>query len=159
MIQVRIGIPIKKIVGWRDILKHFSNQRGSTLIEILVSMLIMSITMLGGIALYFNASELQKMAIHRKMATEIAGSKMEKLRTMTCMDIGLLDHEWDDLQLGGLFISKADSKGIKIPLPIIVTPSDVDKPKYCQVEVQIKWNEVGQINRDFDFKLITYVAP
>jgi len=127
-------------------------KNGSSLIEILVSMLIMTITILGGMALYFNASELQKMAIHKKMATEIANSKMEELRTMNCVAIAALNNNWTDLQIGGLLLAGANNKGIK------VAPS-VDKGNYCEVEVQVKWNEVGQINRDFDINLVSYVAP
>lgn len=134
-------------------------QNGSTLIEILVSMLIVMITVLGGLALYFNASELQKMAVHKKMATELANTKMEKLRAMNCTTIGLLDHAWNDLQVGGLLISGVD-KGIKVLPPVFI---DLEEPigviDYCEVVVQIKWNEVGQINRDFDINLATFVAP
>jgi len=125
---------------------------GSTLIEILVSMIIMTITVLGGMALYFNASELQKMAMHKKMATELANSQMEKLRTMSCAAISALDHNWTDLQIGGLLLAGADGKGIKVEPP-------VDQGNYCEVEIKIKWNEVGQINRDFDINLATFVAP
>ena len=81
-------------------MKHFSNQRGSTLIEILVSMIIMAITLLGGLALYFNASEIQKMAIHKKMATEVASTKMEKYRDKTSessdISLGTDNDEWKE---------------------------------------------------------------
>ena len=136
-------------------MKHFSNQRGSTLIEILVSMIIMTITLLGGIALYFNASEIQKMAIHKKMATELASTKMEKYRDKTCesidISLGTDNDVWKDYSIGGLNLMGSDGKGIKVRF--------TDQTDYCWVEVSIKWNEVGQINRDFVINLATYVAP
>jgi len=124
-------------------------QNGSTLIEVLVSMIVMLITVLGGMALYFNASELQKMAIHKKMATELANIEMEKYRDQACSSI--TSYNWTDYTIGGLNPQGSDSKGIKVDV--------TSQTGYCEVEVNIKWNEVGQMNRDFEVKLITYVAP
>lgn len=130
-------------------------QNGSTLIEILVSMLIVTITVLGGLALSFNASELQKMAVHKKMATELANTTMEKYRDKTCDSIaaslGADDDVWKDYNVGGLNLKGSDGKGRKVDF--------TDKAGYCWVEVSIKWNEVGQINRDFNINLATFVAP
>jgi len=147
-----LGRAIKQRLHKEIMMDRICKQGGSTLIEILVSMVIMAISVLGGIALYFNASELQKMAMHKKMATELANSRMEELRTMSCATITGLSTNWTDLQIGGLLLEGADSKGIKMEPP-------VDQGSYCEVELQIKWNEVGQINRDFVINLATYVAP
>jgi len=150
-----LGRAIRQRLHKEIMMDRICKQSGSTLIEILVSMVVMAITLLGGIALYFNASELQKMAMHKKMATELANSRMEELRTMSCADIEALNHSWADLQVGGLLLAGADSKGIKVLDPPPIVPPDT----HCKVEVQIKWNEVGQINRDFNINLATFVAP
>jgi len=157
MVWADRGSPIRQRLYKKIMRDRICKQNGSTLIEILVSMIIMAITLLGGIALYFNASEIQKMAVHKKMATELANSRMEELRSMSCAAITALNHNWADLQVGGLLLAGADSKGIKVLLPINRSPAG--KSNYCEVEVQIKWNEAGQIKRDFDINLASYVAP
>lgn len=136
-------------------MNHICKQNGSTLIEILVSMVVIMITALGGIALYFNSSELKSMATHKKIVIELANSKMEEYRAMDCASIitslGTDDDQWVDYSVGGLDLLGSDGKGIKTHVH--------SESGYCEVEVRIKWNEVGQINRDFDITLITYVAP
>jgi len=135
--------------------KRISNDSGSTLIEVLVAMLIVAITTIGGMALYFSSSELKGLAVHKKMATELASSELEKYRAMTCAAItaalGTNDNQWTDYTLAGLTLEAADDKGKKVN----ITP----RTGYCEIELSIKWNETTKLKKDYDMKLITYVAP
>ena len=70
-------------------MKRICEQKGTTLIEVLVSMIIVAITAMGGIALYFNSAELKSMSVHKKMAIEIASSQMEEFRDMAYTDPAL----------------------------------------------------------------------
>jgi len=110
---------------------------------------VLTITLLGGIALFFTATQLKTMTLHKKIAMETANSKMEEFRTMACATIA--DADWADIEIGGLTLSGADGKGIKV--------ENIDKGDYCEIILHIKWNEVSQIGREFDVNLVTYVAP
>ena len=52
-----------------------------SLVENLVSLLLITIIMVAGITLYLNASEVLAKALHKKMAVELLNSKIEDLKT------------------------------------------------------------------------------
>lgn len=53
---------------------------GFTIVETLIAMVIFTIVLTGGIALYYNTSKVSMLAVHKKMATEIINAKMEEIK-------------------------------------------------------------------------------
>lgn len=157
------GIGLHTDKRWLTMNTTVSNNQGSTLIEVLVSMIIIAVTALGSIALYFNSSEIKGMAMHKKMAVELVNSQMEEFRSdsWTCASIiawlGADDDQWLDYSVGGLDLLGSNGKGIKTHVD--PDPDSDPSTDYCEVEISIKWNEVGQANRDFDVNLATYRTP
>ena len=53
---------------------------GLTLIECVISILILSVTLAGSLNLYFNATSIMSVAMHKKVALEIAIQELEKVK-------------------------------------------------------------------------------
>jgi len=58
----------------------YKPKRGFTIVEYATAMTLMSIILLGGMAFYFYSNRHIQTAFHRRIATEIANSKMEEIR-------------------------------------------------------------------------------
>ncbi len=56
------------------------NTRGLTLIECVISILILSVTITGGLMLYSNANVIMSKAMHKKIALEMAVQEMEEIK-------------------------------------------------------------------------------
>jgi len=125
--------------------KQVCNNQGSTLIETLISMVIVGITTLGGMALYFNAAELKFMAVHKKMAIELVNSKLEEYRALNCSE--LTTNITTVVEL-----NESDDH-----IELIAVLEEVVDTTNCTVEVSVNWNEVGQNQRNLKVKFITYV--
>ena len=54
--------------------------KGLTLVESLVSILLLAITLTAGMILYFNADALMTLASHKKMAMELGNETLESLK-------------------------------------------------------------------------------
>lgn len=122
-------------------MKSIRNDRGTTLIEVLVSLLLVAITTLGGIALCFSATELQAIVLHKKMAIELANSKMEECRRSGCT-VGA-----SDITVSGLDITD----GMMI--------QDITSiwTGYKEKVVNISWSEAGPTSPVFNISFTTLV--
>jgi len=135
------------------------NEEGWTLIEALVSMVIIVIIALSGIALYFNSSELERMALNKKIATELANSKMEGYRSAdySTLTAGVTTA---DVVIGGLDAKVSDGLGETVTIADIDGDSPPDGTiDYKRVQVDINWEEAGKIERTFNISLITHIKP
>ena len=134
-------------------MKTIRHRQGSTIIEVLVSLVIVTVTALGGIALYFNSTEIQSVVLHKKMAVRLADSRMEEFREMSYSDSALaVGVTTSDIIIGGLEARATDGHGMKTT----VTDPGLG---YKQVQVDIDWKDSGQIGRDFNVSLVTYKVP
>src|SRR3989338_2830138 len=62
-------------------LKYFkSDAKGLTLIECVISILILCVMIAGGLVLYTNASAIMSKAMQKKMALEMAIQEMEEIK-------------------------------------------------------------------------------
>lgn len=59
------------------------NQCGFTVIESLISMLLLGVILTGGLSIYFNSKKILTLVQHKKIATEIANSKLEEIRSLS----------------------------------------------------------------------------
>ncbi len=134
-------------------MKCVCEKQGSTLIEVLVSMVIIAVAALGGIALYHNSAELKTIALHKKMASESANSQMEEFRAMAYSDSALnVGVTTSDITVGGLSADVIDGLG----MTVTVTDPGLG---YKKIQVDIDWEEVSQIERNFNVSLITLKRP
>ena len=139
-----------------------SNNKGMTLAEVLISLLLLAIVLTGGMGFYFNADEAIALVTHKKFATEIANLTLEDLKR----------GGYPNLPPSGPGISTALTD-TDDPLHIIknlsatktVTVTDIDDPvggtnpvDYKKVEVIVTWSEAGK-NTARKTNLVTYMAP
>lgn len=123
-------------------MKNIKNDRGTTLIEVLVSLILIAITALGGIALCFHATEMQAIVLHKKMAIELANNQMEKCRRSGCV-AGL-----SDVTISGLNITNGMT---------ITSPASPTWAGYDDKIVNIGWNEAGPSSMNFNVRFTTLV--
>ena len=56
------------------------SQKGMTLVEVLISILLLSIVLAGGISFYSNSTSVMTTAMNKKIAMEMATQAMEQMR-------------------------------------------------------------------------------
>ena len=117
------------------------NDQGTTLIEVLISILLIAITAMGGIALYFNASEIQGIVLHKKIAIEMANSQMEECRRSGCAPGS------SDITISGLNITNG----------MTIQDSASTWAGYDQKTVSVGWEEAGPTSRNFNVTFTTLV--
>lgn len=131
-------------------MSDIKNNQGTTLIEVLISIILVAITTLGGIALYFNATELQSIVFHKKMAIELANSKMEECRRTDCIT-GVPE----PISIGGLEFPTGREVSIIDPeLNESAAQFDIN---YEKKMVKVEWNATNSTNRKFDVDFTTWV--
>src|SRR5262245_50589486 len=114
------------------------NNRGFGLIESLVSLLLLSIVMVAGMAFYTHCDEQLGMAMHKKMATEIANCKMEDLKR----------NGYGSLPAVGTPVVETITVG-QLAATRTTTVTDKDDPAggttpdYKEVKVRVNWTEAG----------------
>lgn len=123
-------------------MKRIKNNQGTTIIEILVSLILIAITALGGIALHYNATELQAIVLHKKMAVELANNQMEECRRGVNCSAGT-----SDITISGITVQD----GMTIQDSVSVWAG------YDVKNVDIGWNEMGPGTRAFNVNFTTLV--
>ena len=86
---------------------QLTNKSGFTLIEILISLLMLSITLVAGIQLYINADKILTLATHKRMATEEVNNKLEELKTWDYNDLDLVNLPDSTQTIGGFRFTKS----------------------------------------------------
>jgi prepilin-type N-terminal cleavage/methylation domain-containing protein len=74
------------------------NKKGLTIIECLLSIIILAIMLTAGMAFYFNAQASMRWSIHKRIAIEMASAEMESIKnssyasTTRCMASVICEH-------------------------------------------------------------------
>lgn len=120
---------------------------GFTLLEILVSMLLLAVTLVGGMALYHNAERIMALMVHKKVAMELANERMEAVRNTpySTLDPGI-DQDFN-LKVSGLSAGRVTT--VSIPDP---------NKDLKEVRVNVRWDEAGQSGGQRKVEMISYVA-
>lgn len=117
------------------------HKKGLTLIEILVSIVIFSVVLLGAMAFYFYSDSSFRFAEHKKMALELADARMEKERARVYSAISSDSESVTIGQLTGL-------------LNVYVT----DQGSYKLVRIEVAWSDPSRTGTQ-NIALETYIAP
>lgn len=116
-----------------------NNSSGFTLVEVLISILMLAIVLTGGMALYHNASEIMAHMVHKKVAMELADLEMEGIKELTYNSIIPLD----ETTITGAPLANAKKT---------ITVTEVDA-KYKEVGVKVAWKDNSK-----SVELLTYIA-
>jgi len=107
---------------------HKRKKSGFSLIECLISVFLLVIMLTGGMAFYFHSNQFFQSAVHRRIASEIANSVMETIKTQG---------------LGGLPASENITIGNLTGIKTIYNVTSYFSTDYKMVSVDIAWNEPG----------------
>jgi prepilin-type N-terminal cleavage/methylation domain-containing protein len=130
---------------------------GFTIIECLISLLLLVIIMIGGMAFYTYASQYTRAALHKRAALEIANTRMEAMRNSgysSLPDPAPVSGLWQ----GPLNISVANIAGQENIYVYDVDENIDGVTDYKKVSVEIKWQQAGNTSWQ-TIKLETYIAP
>ena len=126
------------------------NKTGLSLVEALISVLLLSIIMLGGLRLYFTSDEILAASLHKKIATEMAHTTLETLKNS---DYDTLADYVSTITIKG----RDDMEGLSAQETVTVTTVDESGTTYKKVDVTVSWLEVDNNTQD-QISLSTYMA-
>jgi len=123
---------------------------GFTLIENMISMMLLTIVLTAGLTLFHNANQFTRLVVHKKIATELVNSKIEALKSDGYGSLPSVP-EILTLAIGGLSAQQT------------TTITNIDEPvdgttDYKQIKVEVVWNEAGK-NTARKIESTTYIAP
>ncbi len=125
------------------------NSRGTTLVEVIVSVLIISIVAAGVFGAFLGSQSFFKRSMHRIQAFNFARAAMEKLRSnYTYEDIGMehivqeeivTDAHFIELGLGNIITGEMEDLGTELSYNV----SEMEHGGYRVVTVRVTWDEPG----------------
>lgn len=134
------------------LLKYFRlNAKGLTLIECIISILILSIMLAGGLVIYPNANTIMSLAMHKKIALEIAVQEMEKIKNAGYADLLNPPPPPFDKTFG-LVTTQPFTAQIHKTITDLPTAPDMKK-----VELEVSWTEDNH-DSSRNIKLETYMS-
>ena len=140
--------------------------KGLTLAEALISLLFLSIVLVGGIGFYFNSSDVMTMKMHKKMAMATAIQGMEQMRDSgySCLSYPAPEGcpptsptgTWEpatSVTFSNGSFSFTTQKQRRVTDVEGISPN-INK----RVEIQVSWTEPGKLTPGV-INLATYMAP
>ena len=139
---------------------------GFTIIETLISILLLAITLAGGLSIYFNADRIVTLVAHKKIAVEIANSRMEELRRL---DYGVFKSTYGPTTPPPFVRVIPDPNVLPDP-PLTVGDiaatrtitveyvPHVPSPDYMEVRVKVSWMEANQTQLK-EFEITSFITP
>src|SRR3989338_7323306 len=116
--------------------------KGFTLIESLISILLLVVVLTAGLSFFFNGDEFLTLASHKRMATEIANSTMEDLKA------GLSVPSASDVVIGSLQANVSDGLGMTVTTQNVDVDNPIDGTDDCkQHTVVVEWREAGKTDK------------
>ncbi len=134
---------------------HLKSEQGITLVEILITAVILLIVTLGSVGVYTFGTGRISREFHRRVALELAQQGMEELFGSSFDDVHtrvdtLAVDNFDYIRLitATAVDDSADGLG--------ASDIDADTTDYKRVEVAVKWFETGDTN---SVQLMSFVVP
>ncbi len=119
---------------------NLSSEQGFTILETIISIIILAIVLSGGIAIYTNATTIMTIAMHKKIAMEMANQVIEKLKEAGYNDALLADTggSWTPADPGTTITFGDFSVNMQRRI------TNVGAPANKTVEVRVRWLEAGR---------------
>ncbi len=117
------------------------HNKGFTLVECLISMLIMTILLAGGMSFYFYANEQNTLAAHKELMLALANSKMEEWKSTdynTLRNHALVENT---IPVTGGLIATVKSQFTNLERPS-------DHKEYIEVLVTLTWKEANKASEE-----------
>ena len=127
--------------------------RGYSLLEALVSLLILAIVIVSGSAFFTYAREIQALAAHKRMARELINSKLEALKNAAYAD--LPDPSVPDITN----VTVGHLPGQQTTTVTDLTGAFGTPEGYKSVTTKIAWNQPMQGGKNLEMDFTTIIAP
>jgi prepilin-type N-terminal cleavage/methylation domain-containing protein len=135
-------------------------KQGLTIIECLLSIIILAIMLTAGMAFYFNAQTSMRWSVHKRIALEMAGAELEKIKNAGYSNLP----DPCPGPAGCVITNPNVAVGALVSLSNTTVVKDVDEPgtpagtDYKQITTQISWQDAGKSVTQ-SARLDTYIAP
>jgi len=127
---------------------RMASAQGFTLLENLVSILLLGLTLCAGMVLYYNGDEIVGLATHKKIITEAINREMEDIRTAGYHNIP---------DPGNVDVSYFTVGGLSVQKKVMVDYPPDGASDYKQIRIEAHWSEAGS-NSTQQITLTTFVA-
>jgi len=133
--------------------KFLSNGAGFTLVESLISIIILAIILIGGMTFYFNSDIVLTLANHKKIALEITHDELEDLKNIPYNSVDSTLMPFPVITVGSFnYTHRA----------IVTFEDDPDEgatlEDYKKVEVKVTWDEANETGTR-EVSMTTFIAP
>ena len=130
-------------------MKFRKTQQGFTLIEVIISIVILAILLAGGMSLYHYSSDFMAVAMHKKIAHEIAANELETRKI----------NGYGSLAIGTTVLTNV-TLGTTYARTLTVAPYPSGAPDSKEVNISVNWTEGGTYSpHNLGIDLTTYIAP
>ncbi|KPK96717.1 MAG: hypothetical protein AMJ95_12660 [Omnitrophica WOR_2 bacterium SM23_72] len=131
--------------------------KGYTLIEVLVSLLLLTLILLGGMSFYFYSDQHTQTALHRRLAVGIAESTMEQIKRNGYASLP------EPAPTHGLWQGPLTLNVNQLPAAENIYVYDVDDNgdsliDYKQVCIEVTWQDPGNSLQQ-QVKVDSFIAP
>ncbi len=139
--------------------------QGYTLVEAVVSVVMIAIATLGGIAYYASADKIQHSAMHKRVAAEIANTKLEFIKKYGYSALPdpannyIMEYAYINSGTPPPFYAHFGS----LPINRTVVVNDIidggtGTTEYKEVKVSVSWTEADETTPRI-IELATYITP
>ena len=137
---------------------------GFTIVEALISIILFTITLAGGLAIYVNADRIVTLTTHKRLAVEFANLRMEELRAMNYAAFDAAfpvpdpaePEPYDDPSQPPVVEGFASARTITVAnVPQVATPD------YKEVTVNVAWTEADHdpAGQQREVEIQTIIVP
>jgi prepilin-type N-terminal cleavage/methylation domain-containing protein len=132
------------------------NKKGLTLVECLLSIIVLAIMLSAGMAFYFNAQADMRWSINKRIALEMAGSELENIKNN---GYAVLPHPapLGNLWQGPLVVAVGNLSGQKYIYVYDIDANADNIIDYKQVRIVVSWQDAGK-SAPQSVILNTYIA-
>ena len=132
--------PSPKVNTLRALARRLSPQRGFTLIEVVIAVILLMTATSGIVPMYLTSLNQASAVRYKSLATNIAREKMEQIRQLDYRDIVSPE------QLAADFGSSASERGINFIVDYDVAVTNYDSDVLKQVTVNVSWTAPPKVS-------------
>ena len=132
-------------------------KKALTIIECLLSIIILAVMFAAGMAFYFNAHASMRWSVHKRIALEMAGAELENIKNngyAALPNPAPAGNLWQ----GPLAVAIDNISGQKNIYVYDIDANGDGATDYKQVRVVINWQDAGKKSTQ-STRLDTYIAP
>jgi hypothetical protein len=139
-------------------------KKALTIVECLVSIVILAVILTAGMAFYFNSQIVMRGAIHKRIAVEMASAELEIIKNMDYTELippppqPTLDPNGLWLERSGKINGKIDIGDLSNCYKNVYIDPNIVAADYRHVRVVVYWQEFSK-NALSSLSLDTYIAP